>query len=117
MSSADPRRPDKVVAFHMPPVPEDEASDWNSNIAMYTAMAGIFLRNQFLALPWVSAYFGLASFLNSRKSVKSSDFFGGSGAMIAVVSLMTYYINIYATHKRALAMYGTENVDEGIGAV
>lgn len=41
MSSADPRRPDKVVPFHMPPVTEDDPPDWNSNIAMVTGKRAI----------------------------------------------------------------------------
>ncbi|SAM01435.1 hypothetical protein [Absidia glauca] len=115
MSSADPRRPDKVVPFHMPPVTEDDPPDWNSNIAMVTAMGGIFLRNKLKVLPWVSGYFGLSSFLNQQKSKKKGDSFSGSGAMIAVVSLVTYYINLYAGHKRALAAYSADASDEGFG--
>jgi hypothetical protein len=43
MSSADPRRPDKVVPFHMPPVTEDDPPDWNSNIAMVTGKRALFV--------------------------------------------------------------------------
>ncbi|CAO3578496.1 unnamed protein product [Absidia cylindrospora] len=117
MSAADPRRPDKVVPFHMPTATEEDASDWNSNIAMYTAMGGIFLRNKFKALPWVSGYFGLSSYLNTRSSQKGTDSLSGSGAMIAAVSLVTYYINVYVGHKRALSAYATGADDEGIGAM
>lgn len=35
--SSDPRRPDKIVPFHMPP-PTDDDSDYTSNIAMYTGI-------------------------------------------------------------------------------
>ncbi|ORZ20297.1 hypothetical protein BCR42DRAFT_408435 [Absidia repens] len=119
MSSRDPRRPDKVVAFHIPPATEEEASDWNGNIAMVTvvfsqAMGGVFLRNKVKALPWVSGYFGLSSLLNGRKSIKSNDSFSGNGALIAVVSLVTYYINVYMSHKRVVEAYDTGAVDEGM---
>ncbi|KAI8341841.1 hypothetical protein BC941DRAFT_390376 [Chlamydoabsidia padenii] len=114
--SSDPRRPDKVVPFHMLTGKEDDASDWNSSIAMYTAMGGIFLHNKFKALPWISSYFGLSSFLNGRKSQKSGDSFGGNGAMIAAVSMLTYYVNVYVSHRRALNAYTAGTDDEGIGA-
>ncbi|KAI9307459.1 hypothetical protein BJ944DRAFT_261859 [Cunninghamella echinulata] len=114
--SSDPRRPDKIVPFHMPP-PTDDDSDYTSNIAMYTAMSGIFLRNKIKAIPWVASYFGLSSYLNSRKSQKSSDVFGGGGHTIALISLVSYYINVYVTHKRALmSTYDVNAVDEGINA-
>ncbi|CAO3592447.1 unnamed protein product [Absidia cylindrospora] len=116
MSSKDPRRPDKVVAFHIPPATEEESSDWNGNIAMITAMGGVFLRNKVKALPWVSGYFGLSSLLNGRKSVKSNDSFSGNGALIAVVSLVTYYINVYMSHKHSVVAYDAGAVDEGMMA-
>jgi hypothetical protein len=32
-------------------------------------------------LPWVAAYFGLVAVLNTRKTLKSKDSIGNSGAM------------------------------------
>ncbi|KAG0172457.1 hypothetical protein DFQ28_005085 [Apophysomyces sp. BC1034] len=96
-SKADPRRPENIVPFHLPPQQEEE--DFTGNIAMYVAMAGIFLRNRFKAIPWVAAYFGLSSLLNTRKTLKSSDAIGNSGAMIAFVSMVTFYLNVYMSRK------------------
>ncbi|CAO3625181.1 unnamed protein product [Cunninghamella blakesleeana] len=112
--SSDPRRADKIVPFHMPPASEED-TDYTSNISMYTAMSGIFLRNKFKALPWISTYFGFSSFLNSRKSTKPNDSFGGGGITIALVSLISFYINVYVTHKRALMQtYDVNVADEGV---
>lgn len=32
-------------------------------------------------IPWVAAYFGLVATLNTRKTMKSKDSMGGSGAL------------------------------------
>ncbi|ORX45831.1 hypothetical protein DM01DRAFT_1276495, partial [Hesseltinella vesiculosa] len=98
----DLRRTDKIVPYHLPPLTED-LSDWHNNFAMYLAMTGIFLRNQFTVIPWLAVFFGLASYLNGRKSVKSKDAVGSNnGIMIAVVSLVTFYINFFLMHRRAM---------------
>ncbi|KAI8376496.1 uncharacterized protein BYT42DRAFT_574820 [Radiomyces spectabilis] len=95
----DPRRADKIVPFHMPPAVDGEA-DVNANIALYAGMASIFIRNRFKIVPWVAAYFGVSSLLNSRKSVKSKDSPGFTGIMVAFISLFTYYLNIYMVNKK-----------------
>ncbi|KAI7866905.1 hypothetical protein BDF14DRAFT_1727530, partial [Spinellus fusiger] len=98
----DPRRPNKVTAFHHPPKNEEE-SDFNSSIAMFVAMTGIFLRNQFKLFPWVATYFGLSSFLNQRTSLKSKDGMANSGFLVALVSLLTFYLNMYMMNRKALS--------------
>ncbi|KAI8065863.1 hypothetical protein BC940DRAFT_303058 [Gongronella butleri] len=100
---SDPRRPEKVVPYHLP-APTEDASDWHNNFAMYIAMAGIFFRNQYKVIPWLALYFGLSAYLNGRKSVTSKDSFGSNnGIMIAVVSFITFYINFFLMHRKALA--------------
>jgi hypothetical protein len=44
-------------------------------------MGGIMTRNRYKIIPWVACYFGLTAFLNVRKTLKSNDSIGNSGAM------------------------------------
>ncbi|KAI7875285.1 hypothetical protein K492DRAFT_211027 [Lichtheimia hyalospora FSU 10163] len=99
-SKMDPRRPDKIVPFHMPSnVPP--SSDYAGNLAVAVGMGGIMVRNSFKAFPWIAAFFGASSMFNSRKT-KRDDQVGFSGAILGLVSLCTYYLNVYMMHKRAM---------------
>ncbi|KAI9019424.1 hypothetical protein CLU79DRAFT_758767 [Phycomyces nitens] len=97
----DPRRPDKIVPFHQAPKNEEEA-DFTSNIAMFTAMGGIMMRNQFKIIPWIASYFGLSAFLNKRTSLKTGDGLADSGSLVAFVSLFTYYLNVYMLNRNTI---------------
>ncbi|KAG2226014.1 hypothetical protein INT45_002480 [Circinella minor] len=98
-SKTDPRRIDKIVPYHMPPKQSGDV-DYAGNIAMAISMGGIMMRNTMKAIPWIAAYFGVASLLNTRKSRKE-DTVGWSGGLLAFVSLFTYYLNMYMAYKRS----------------
>ncbi|ORE10713.1 hypothetical protein BCV72DRAFT_9567 [Rhizopus microsporus var. microsporus] len=100
-SKADPRRPDNVVPFHLPPR-SDEEEDWTQMIATLVAMSAILTRNRYKIIPWIAAYFGLTATLNTRKTLKVKDSIASSGAMLAIVSLFTFYMNLYFLHKKSL---------------
>ncbi|EIE83066.1 hypothetical protein G6F46_001020 [Rhizopus delemar] len=100
-SKSDPRRPDNVVPFHLPRRNEEE-EDWSQMLATLVAMGAIMTRNRYKIVPWIAAYFGFTSVLNSRKSLKAKDSIASSGVMLAAVSLFTFYMNLYLSHKRSL---------------
>ncbi|KAL1928084.1 hypothetical protein VTP01DRAFT_3000 [Rhizomucor pusillus] len=118
-TKGDPRRPENIVPYHIPKNAAIGDYDWAGTLAMVTAMGGMFLRlvihdsyfaqNRFIAVPWVAAFFGLTSFLNTRTS-KKEESAGFSGAALAFVSLFTYYMNVYIMSKRA-ASAGLVDVD------
>lgn len=100
-SKADPRREDKIIPFHLPRK-SDEEDDYNSLLATFVAMGGIMTRNKYKLIPWVAAYFGLTATLNTRKTLKSKDSMGNSGGMLALVTLFTFYLNVYLVHKKSM---------------
>ncbi|KAI7889078.1 uncharacterized protein EV154DRAFT_515736 [Mucor mucedo] len=100
-SKVDPRREERIVPFHLPPKGEEE-EDYNHILATFVAMGSIMTRNRFKMLPWVAAYFGFVATLNTRKTLKSKDSMGGSGAFLAIIALFTYYLNLYLVHKKSL---------------
>ncbi|GAB5589124.1 hypothetical protein Unana1_04024 [Umbelopsis nana] len=98
-SKSDPRVESKVVPFHLPK--SGEVNDWTGNIAMYSSLGGMFLRSKYKFLPWVSAYFGLSSALNTKNSERDSAT-GYSGALLGFVALFTYYLNYYFAVTRGV---------------
>ncbi|KAI8143423.1 hypothetical protein BJV82DRAFT_668478 [Fennellomyces sp. T-0311] len=112
-SKADPRRVDKIVPYHMPPKEAGDV-DYAGNIAMAVSMGGIMIRNTIKAIPWVAAYFGVSSLLNTRKSRKD-DSVGWSGGLLAFVALFTYYLNMYMAYKRS-EWYNPVPVEEASAA-
>ncbi|KAH8553374.1 hypothetical protein BGW37DRAFT_485455 [Umbelopsis sp. PMI_123] len=107
-SKADPRDESKVVPFHLPK--SGEANDWTGNVAMYSSLGGMFLRNQYKFLPWVSAYFGLCSGLNTKNSERDSAT-GYSGTMLGFVALVTYYLNFYFAATRQVPAANPEGTN------
>ncbi|CAO3672647.1 unnamed protein product [Rhizopus microsporus] len=71
-------------------------------IATLVAMSAILTRNRYKIIPWIAAYFGLTATLNTRKTLKVKDSIASSGAMLAIVSLFTFYMNLYFVHKKSL---------------
>ncbi|CAO3677195.1 unnamed protein product [Rhizopus stolonifer] len=65
-------------------------------------MGAIFTRNRYKIIPWIAAYFGLVATLNTRKSLKPKDSFASNGAMLAAVSIFTYYMNLFLSHKKSM---------------
>ncbi|ORZ00731.1 hypothetical protein BCR43DRAFT_485713 [Syncephalastrum racemosum] len=110
-SKSDPRRPDNIVPYHLPPKTSDD-TDYTGNIATIVSMGAIMMRNKIMIVPWIATYFGLSSLLNGRKSLK--DDAGWSGAVLAFVSLFTYYLNIYLEQRRLVRTMS--QTDEGMGA-
>ncbi|KAG2186624.1 hypothetical protein INT44_002848 [Umbelopsis vinacea] len=107
-SKVDPRDQSKVVAFHLPKAAE--ANDWTGNVAMYSSLGGMFLRNKFKFLPWVSAYFGMCSGLNTKNSERDTAT-GYSGTMLGFVALVTYYMNVYFTITRQVPAGNAEGTN------
>ncbi|KAI8987645.1 hypothetical protein BDF20DRAFT_851377 [Mycotypha africana] len=99
--SSDPRREDAIVPFHFPRRNEEE-EDYSQMIATFISMGSIVFRHRFKMIPWIAAYFGLTGTLNSRKTFKAKDSLSNSGTFIALVSLFTYYFNLYLAHKKTM---------------
>ncbi|KAI7902302.1 uncharacterized protein BX663DRAFT_486632 [Cokeromyces recurvatus] len=105
---SDPRREDAIVPFHLPRKAEDE-KDWSQLLATLVSMGSIMTRNRYKIIPWIAAYFGLTATLNTRKTFKAKDAMTNSGALLALVSLFTFYLNFYLVHKKS--MEAVENGD------
>lgn len=41
----------------------------------------LIIQNRYKVIPWVAAYFGIVATLNTRKTLKSKDSMGNSGAL------------------------------------
>ncbi|KAI9314245.1 hypothetical protein BX666DRAFT_1971730 [Dichotomocladium elegans] len=108
-SKADPRTPDTIVPYHLP-VKSHGQIEYAGNIALAIGMAGMMVRNGLKPLPWIAALFGVLSMLNTRKS-KKEDSMGLSGAVLGIVSLFTFYFNLYMLNKRQLMQQ--ENAEMG----
>ncbi|KAL9540189.1 hypothetical protein MBANPS3_009824 [Mucor bainieri] len=109
-SKQDPRREEAIVPFHLPRRGEEE-EDWSHMLATLVSMGGIMTRNRYKIVPWVAAYFGLVATLNTRKTLKSNDSMGNSGALLAAVALFTYYLNFYLVHKKSMEAVANGDVN------
>ncbi|KAI8345876.1 hypothetical protein B0O80DRAFT_471425 [Mortierella sp. GBAus27b] len=99
-SSADPRRPDRIVEYK-PEVKriEDDDPDVHGFVAIFAAVVGLMIRNR-TAL-WVGMIFSVESYLNQRAS--EGGLMGSPGATI-VFSISTLLMNYL---PEILAFYNT----------
>ncbi|KAI8806412.1 hypothetical protein BJ742DRAFT_816752 [Cladochytrium replicatum] len=89
---ADPKRPEAVVKFRMPPGLKDPSDDVSNILAMILGSAGLVLKMRMLS--WGALIVAATTWMNTRLSAPTSNMLT-SGFSFAMMGIVTTYMPLF----------------------
>ncbi|KAL1915452.1 uncharacterized protein VTP21DRAFT_6576 [Calcarisporiella thermophila] len=104
MSSKDPKRPNAIVAYHVPRAEQDEMDpDVPGTISMALGLFAMLVRQKLAG--WGSLCFAIMSYMNQRVTESDENKGGWASLMFASSALLICYtpmiINLYLARTQA----------------